>query len=77
MISRILVLAENLSEFRSWLLDSGLRETDPDVMYLSRPEQLRGYTHVKVIRCRRWELNPMASEIEREIGFMRQRSASR
>lgn len=77
MISRILVLAENHAAFRAWLRDSGLRENDPDVMYLSRPERLRGYTHVKVIRCRRWDENPMASEIEREIDFMRQRSASR
>lgn len=77
MISRILVLAENLAEFRAWLRDSGLRENDPDVMYLSRPEQLRGYTHVKVIRCRRWDLHPLASEIQQEIEFMKQRSVGR
>lgn len=68
------VLALNYDEFRAWCRDSGLSLDDPEVVFVDREDRLRGFSNIKVIRCRRWDLHPDALRIAQTAEIIEQRS---
>lgn len=73
MISRIVVLARNARDFEAWCHDSGLSPRDPEVVYVSRWDKLRGLADVKVIRCPFWDQHPDAGLIDELARMLEQR----
>lgn len=67
------VLASGYDEFRRWCMDSGLSIRDPEVVFIDRPERLRGMTDVKFIRCRDAWKHPRLIEIEEVVQLIVQR----
>ncbi|MFC7909037.1 hypothetical protein [Streptomyces nigra] len=71
------VLAANFTEFRRWCHDSGLSTRDPQVVYIDRPERLRGMTDVKFIRCPYAWKHPKANDIYDLVQYIEQRRTRR
>ncbi|MFI0530292.1 hypothetical protein ACH3XX_09610 [Streptomyces scabiei] len=70
----LVVLALNYDEFRAWCRDSGLRPDDREVVFVDKEDRLRGFSNIKVIRCRRWDLHPHALRISQTAEIIEQRS---
>lgn len=77
MISRIAVLALTYQDFQAWCHASGLSPHDPEVIYISRWDKLRGLANVKVVRCPRWDQHPDAGRIDELARLLEQRRACR
>jgi hypothetical protein len=74
-MTRTVVLAGSLAQFRLWCRQNGVDPRAPNVVYAASSQGFAGLAEARVIRCGTWHLRPDARELDRAARTFEERAA--